>query len=71
MDVRPVDPRDIRWEERAPAYPVYFRRGDASSEHALTGAAEVGEVLRWAREHADGRGYTTGAVAEPPEQPCA
>jgi hypothetical protein len=65
MDVRPVDPRDIRWEDRASVFRVSFRSGSRSDEYELTGAADVAEVLRWAHERADGRAYTVCAVIDP------
>lgn len=60
MQVTPVDPRDMRWEQTPRAYRVDFWRrlapppdvaadamGWASDEYELTGA-DVAEVLSWA-----------------------
>lgn len=65
MDVRPVDPRDIEWEDDAPIFRLVFwrrrtapppnlARGDAAydaRELEISGA-EVGEILRWAQAEA-------------------
>ena len=58
MDVRGVDPRDVRWEVDRPRYRVYFWTAPAdgvgtpsSDEHELSGA-HVAEVLAWAAEQA-------------------
>jgi hypothetical protein len=65
MQVRPVDPRDTRWEVDHPAYRVYFwqRSGDrpdsgwASQEWQVEGA-DVQEVLAWAGKDKAHRPYT-------------
>jgi hypothetical protein len=68
MDVRAVDPRDIRWEIDSPVYRVYFWTGPTlheSNEFELTGAEDVHEVLAWADENAPaGATYTLYAVLE-------
>jgi hypothetical protein len=64
MQVRPVDPRDTRWEINHPAYRVYFwqRPGDppdsdwASEEWHIEGA-DVQEVLAWAGKDETHRAY--------------
>lgn len=61
MSVRPVDPRDQRWEVDSPVFRVYFWehtafRGDVSYEYEITGA-DVGEVLRWAEDEAGDRTF--------------
>lgn len=61
MDVRPVDPRDVRGEDTAPVYRVYFWEstapagaddprtyGMACHEVQLLGASDVNEVIAWA-----------------------
>ena len=62
LRVRPVDPRDQRWEAWRPAYRVYFWRleqgGYASREFELSGG-DVRNVLLWAdRNAAEGETYT-------------
>lgn len=65
LNAEPVDPRDIGWEVDQPVYRVYFwgrqspqrevREADmgyAAVEYRLTGAADVLEVLEWARRTA-------------------
>jgi hypothetical protein len=60
-----IDPRDTQWEIDDPAYRVYFWRQPIAppgvpqehvmfhcDEHRLSGAADVGEVLDWARSTA-------------------
>ena len=78
MDVRAVDPRDIRWEVDSPVYRVYFWTQPPappdvppevvmyeSNEFELTGAQDVHEVLAWADENAPaGAMYTLYAVME-------
>ena len=68
MDVRSVDPRDVRWEVDAPVYRVYFWSGETlhqAEEFELTGAVDVHEVLAWAEENAPpGSVYTLHAVVE-------
>lgn len=68
MQAEGVDPRDIEWEREHPVYRVYFWGRGYSDEHRLLDAADVYEVLEWARrtaksdetftlyvEHHDGR----------------
>jgi hypothetical protein len=59
VDVRPVDPRDTRWEVSTPTYRVYFWNADlVSDEYELVGARDVHEVLAWAEANAGpGRTY--------------
>jgi hypothetical protein len=63
MDVAPIDPVDTTWEERIPAYRVYFWTvsGDGfapiSEEWRLSGAADVHEVIAWAESERGGRTY--------------
>ena len=68
MDVRPIDPRDVRWEVDAPVYRVYFWTGETlheAEEFELTGAEDVHEVLAWADENAPPESiYTLYAVVE-------
>lgn len=51
MNHVPADPRDGRWEIDRPVYRVYFWRpdGGACREYELREAADVSEVLEWAR----------------------
>ena len=61
MIVRPVDPRDQRWEFDSPVFRVYFWehtafRGSVSSEYEVAGA-DVVEVLRWAGQEAGERTF--------------
>jgi hypothetical protein len=68
MLVRPVDPRDTRWELDHPRYRVYFwqRHGDrpdsgwAGEEWEVAGA-DVREVLAWADQDEARRAYTVYA----------
>lgn len=57
MDVTLVDPRDVEWETDAHSYRVYFWSpdGGTSDEYEVTGASDVGAVLAWAADRADGR----------------
>lgn len=68
MDVRAVDPRDVRWEVDSPAYRVYFWTGPTmheSRDFELTGADDIHEVLAWAKENAPTRAiYTLYAFLE-------
>lgn len=68
MDARLVDPRDTEWEVLSPTYRVYFWRqrsgGYVSEEFQLQGAADVGEVLGWAEERAEGRVVTVYALLD-------
>jgi hypothetical protein len=78
MDVRPVDPRDTRWEIDSPSYRVYFwTRPPAppdvpedlviyhSTEFELSGAADVSEVRAWAEANAPpGSTHTVNVVLE-------
>lgn len=70
---------DGRWETTATAYRVYFWTliADAVPPAAplwqcapvrLQGATDIGDVLDWARDNADGRRYTIYAEvnADPP-----
>ena len=63
MDVRPVDPRDVRWEVDRPRYRVHFwtesvdpvsgSTGRACDENELSGPdAAAAAVLAWAAEQA-------------------
>ena len=74
VDIRPADPRDIRWEIDDPAYRVYFWRPDqggsgwVSEEWEITGAG-VAAVQEWAAERADGRRFVLYARAETADGP--
>ena len=74
MDIRPVDPRDIRWEIDDPAYRVYLWRPDPagsgwiSEEWEITGA-DVAGVREWAEEQANGRRFVLYARAETADGP--
>ena len=57
MDIAPIDPRDQNWEDVSPRYRVYFFEGTASDEFEITGAPDVGAVLRWADADEAGRPY--------------
>jgi hypothetical protein len=64
MEIRRVDPRDASWEDERPTYRVYFWEANGtSSEHELRGAANVAEVLRWAKENRGDRSYTAYLVS--------
>lgn len=70
MQVRPVDPRDTRWEVTQPAYRVYFwQRGGhwgpgwASEEWQAEGA-DIREVLAWANADELHRPYTLYVCCE-------
>jgi len=59
VEIGQVDPRDTSWEDDRPTYRVYFwDTNSASSEHEVVGAADVGEVLRWAEGHRADRTFT-------------
>ena len=68
LNVRPVDPRDQRWEVWEPAYRVHFwRRGQgggyASREFEVSGG-DVRDVLLWAdRNASEDETYTLYAAA--------
>jgi hypothetical protein len=74
VDIRPVDPRDIRWEIDDPAYRVYFWHprqpgsGWVCEEWEITGA-DVAEVQKWAAEQANGRRFVVYARAETADGP--
>ncbi|MCZ2814630.1 hypothetical protein [Modestobacter sp. VKM Ac-2984] len=63
MDVRGVDPRDVRWEVDQPGYRVYFWTDSADpvgmrvcDEYELTGPdVAAASVLAWAAEQAGER----------------
>lgn len=61
MEVRVVDPRDVRWEVDQPRYRVYFWSGEmelACDEYELAGSGvDAAAVLAWAA----GRGQELGA----------
>ena len=69
MQVRPIDPRDVRWEVPNPGFRVYFweqqdpqdpRSGWVSSEWQIEDA-DVDQVLNWARDSAGGRRFVVYA----------
>jgi len=69
MKVRPVDPRDTRWEVSHPAYRVYFWEqqrpndpgsGWMSAEWEIEDG-DVDEVLSWAHDNAAGRRFVVYA----------
>ena len=62
MKISPVDPRDIEAEIRRPVYRVYVWTadpygpvGERCDEYELREAADIEEVLAWAKEEAAGR----------------
>lgn len=56
MKARGIDPRYTTWEEDDPAYRVDFWEGSAiCDEWLVEEAADVAEVLDWARREAQGR----------------
>jgi hypothetical protein len=59
MRTRPVDPRDIVWEQDEPRYRVYFwdRPQMTSHEYAIADAG-IDEALAWARGRAHDKGWT-------------
>lgn len=57
LNVAPVDPRDIEWEDTHPIFRVYFwdaRR--VSDEYEIIGA-HITDVLKWTTKNAAGRGW--------------
>ena len=62
MEARPIDPRDIAWEQDNPAYRVYFWElssdgfAPASDEWQITDAS-VHEVITWAEKERGDRNY--------------
>jgi hypothetical protein len=73
LRVRPVDPRDTRWELWKPLYRVYFRRprgtGWMSREFEVSGG-DVVAALAWAAEHAENQEtYTVHCVVEGADGP--
>ncbi|WP_130179262.1 hypothetical protein [Cryobacterium sp. SO1] len=62
METRPIDPRDISWEQDDPAYRVYFWElysagyAPSSDEWQVT-HADVHEVITWAEKERGDRGY--------------
>lgn len=61
-----VDPRDGRWEVDQPVYRAYFWRpdGGACREYELREAADVAEVLEWARTFPETEARLAGWVPE-------
>ena len=51
MRIEGVDPRDMRWESRSPAYRVYFCTDGGTDEYEVT-EADVPEILDWAQAKA-------------------
>lgn len=74
METHEVDPFDIEWEDRAPAYRVQvWSRPDPKgavpfplawrgTTYRLEGAANVAAVLSWAQAHTPPGGKVTVAV---------
>jgi hypothetical protein len=63
VEIQRVDPRTARRELYEPVYRVYFWGvAMASYEYELTGASDVGEVLRWAEENRGDRTYAVYVV---------
>ncbi|MGA4850376.1 hypothetical protein ACOBQB_30575 [Streptomyces sp. G5(2025)] len=60
MQIRGIDPRDTSWEQDHATYRVYFwdRSDQSADEYEVSGAADVEEVLAWAKEHAAEHGCT-------------
>jgi hypothetical protein len=79
LDVSIVSVNEGRWEAVATAYRVYFWSKMSDPEppelplwrceaRRLAGAADVAEVLAWAKEDADARRFTVYAEVDgPPE----
>lgn len=56
MKARGIDPRYTTWEEWEPVYRVDFWEGvSVCDEWLIEEAADVAEVLEWARREARGR----------------
>jgi hypothetical protein len=82
MDVRPLDPRNTRWEISSPSYRVFFWTRPStppgisedrvmyhSTEFEVSGAEDVGEVLAWAESTAPpGSTFTLYVVLERDEE---
>ncbi|MGW8378501.1 hypothetical protein [Streptomyces sp. ODS28] len=66
MDARQVDPRYVRWEDGEPSYRVDFwdRAGAECDEWIIEGADDVGDVMRWAHEKANGREFVVYAQCQ-------
>jgi hypothetical protein len=65
MQVRGIDPRDVRSEVEQPTYRVYFFESDGrSDEYHLTGARDVAEVLDWATANANDRTYVVYVLTD-------
>lgn len=57
LNVAPVDPRDIEWEDTHPVFRVYFWGATrVSDEYEITGAGIL-DVLNWTTKNAVGRGW--------------
>lgn len=54
MEAVPVDPRDVESEVDDPTYRVSFWAQGRATEFDVIGAADVEEVLAWARGRATG-----------------
>ncbi|MET7380292.1 hypothetical protein ABZT08_15980 [Streptomyces sp. NPDC005526] len=59
MNIRPVDPRDMTWEQDHAVYRVYFwdTAKNHSHEYEVT-EADIDEVLDWTRREAKSRGWS-------------
>jgi hypothetical protein len=59
MQIRPVDPGDIAWEQDHAVYRVYF--WDTASNHSheyQVSESDIDEVLAWARREAEAHGWS-------------
>jgi hypothetical protein len=76
METHPADPRDVVREVTEPKYRVYFwsqlgpdELAWKSDEWELTAAADVSEVLEWAKENSNGRSFVMYAVVRAEDGP--
>ncbi|MEV5879974.1 hypothetical protein AB0L75_38345 [Streptomyces sp. NPDC052101] len=65
MRIRPVDPRDMTWEQDHAVYRVYF--WDTASTHSheyQVSEADIDEVLAWTRREAESHGWSYTVYAQ-------
>ncbi|MBV9026215.1 MAG: hypothetical protein JO362_21050 [Streptomycetaceae bacterium] len=65
MEIRLVDPADIKWEQDHAVYRVYFwdTATVTSHEHEITGA-DIEEVLAWTHREAQEHGWSYTVYAK-------
>ncbi|MGW1049867.1 hypothetical protein [Streptomyces sp. NPDC002521] len=65
MHIRPVDPRDMAWEQDHALYRVYFWDTASNQSHEYqVSEADVDEVLAWTRREAESQGWTYTVYAQ-------